>query len=90
VLVDFADGVLDKQRPRAPILSNVTALDGGEVLEHFVEYNEALKTWRLSILARPAAKKSLSLRAFLSNGDETLTETWAYRLPSNNDIRATE
>jgi glucans biosynthesis protein len=90
VLVDFGGGLLDKQRPRAPILSHVTALDGGEVLEHFVEYNEALKSWRLSVLARPAAKKSLSLRAFLSIGDETLTETWTYRLPASNDIRAAE
>jgi glucans biosynthesis protein len=88
--VDFSGGLLDKQRPRAPILSNVTAQDGGEVLEHFVEYNEALKGWRLSILARPADNKSLSLRAYLSMGDETLTETWAYRLPPSNDIRVAE
>ncbi|MFC6672167.1 glucan biosynthesis protein G [Marinobacterium aestuariivivens] len=90
ILVDFNGGVLDKQRPRAPVLSHVTATDGGEVLEHFVEYNEALKGWRLSVLARPAEKKPLSLRAYLSLGDETLTETWTYRLPANNDIRIPE
>lgn len=90
ILVDFNGGVLDKQRPRAPVLSNVTAMEGGEVLEHFVEYNEALKGWRLSMLVRPATRKSLSLRAFLSLGDETLTETWTYRLPANNDIRIAE
>jgi glucans biosynthesis protein len=87
-IVDFAGGPLDKLKPRAAVVGTVSAGEGGEVIEHFVEYNDALRTWRLSILARPAAGKPLELRAFLREGDAALTETWTYRLPAINDIRA--
>lgn len=86
VIVDFQGGPLDKLQPRAPVTATVNALEGGEILEHFVEYNVPLRAWRLSLLARPAADKSLALRAFLSEGDRSLTETWTYRLPPENDI----
>ena len=86
VIVDFRGGPLDKLKPRAPVVGNVTALEGGEILEHFVEYNAPLRAWRLSMLARPAADKPLSLRAFLAEADRPLTETWTYRLPAGNDI----
>ena len=86
VIVDFSGGPLEKLKPKAPVIGNVTALEGGEILEHFVEYNAPLRSWRLSLLARPAADKPLSLRAFLAAADRPLTETWTYRLPSGNDI----
>jgi len=86
ILVDFKGGPLERRRPAAPVLGRVTGLDDSEVLEHFVEFNEPLKTWRLSILARPAKGKSLHLRAFLADGDVALSETWTYRLPPANDI----
>jgi glucans biosynthesis protein len=86
-IVDFAGGPLDTLEPRAAVVGTVSAADGGEVIEHFVEYNEALRTWRLSVLARPQEGKSLDLRAFLREGDTTLTETWTYRLPATNDVR---
>jgi glucans biosynthesis protein len=64
----------------------VSAQESGEIIEHFVEYNAPLRAWRLSMLAKPAAGKPLELRAFLSEGERTLTETWAYRLPYGNGI----
>lgn len=86
-IVDFAGGPLDKLKPRAAVVGNVTAAGAAEVIEHFVEYNEALRTWRLSVLARPEEGKALDLRAFLRADDTTLTETWTYRLPAANDVR---
>ncbi|NPU94482.1 MAG: glucan biosynthesis protein G [Gammaproteobacteria bacterium] len=87
LIIDFAGASLDKLSPRAAVQGDVTGLDGTEVLEHFVEYNDQNKSWRLSILAKPAAGKSLDLRAFLKESDRALTETWTYRLPPDNDIR---
>src|SRR5690554_206065 len=86
LIVDFAGGPLQEVSAEAPVVGKVTALEGGELIEQFVEYNEPLQAWRLSILARPAKGRPLSLRAFLSEGERTLTETWTYRLPPENDI----
>jgi glucans biosynthesis protein len=86
ILVDFNGGMFERLSPRSAVVSRVTGLDGTEVLEHFVEYNEVLHTWRLSILAKPAASQSLALRGFLSKGEDALTETWTYRLPPENDV----
>ena len=86
MIVDFAGGPLSKLPPQAPVTATVTAGDGGKVIEDFVEYVKPLHRWRLSILAKPAAGKPLSLRAFLKNGKDTLTETWTYHLPADNAI----
>lgn len=86
IIVDFQGGPLERRKPSAAILAHVTGLDDSEVLEHFVQYNDALKSWRLSILARPLEDRALHLRAYLAEGDSTLSETWSYRLPAENDI----
>lgn len=86
LIVDFAGGPLAKLPANAPVLSSVVAGDNAEVLEQFVEYAPSGHFWRLSILAKPAKEKPLSLRAFLSKDGQTITETWTYRLPHNNGI----
>lgn len=87
IIVDFSGGMLSKLSPNTRLTASVTALEDGEIIDHYVEYVPALRCWRLSILARPLENVSLSLRAFLSKGKETLTETWTYRLDKDNDIR---
>ncbi|MGA7800277.1 MAG: glucan biosynthesis protein G [Gammaproteobacteria bacterium] len=89
VIVDFAGKPLDRLSPKASVVGTVSAQQGGEVLEHYVEYLAPLHRWRLSILAKPADGKPLALRAFLSEGDRTLTETWNYSLPADNDVLKT-
>lgn len=90
IIVDFNGGPLSKLPANTLVSGQVTAFDGGEVLEHFVEYYELIKGWRLSILAKPAQNKPLHLRAFLKADTTTLTETWTYRLPVMNNILAVE
>ncbi len=90
VIIDFVGGPLGKLSSKARINGQVTALDGGEILEHYVEYHEQIKGWRLSILARPSPRQPLHLRAFLNNETTTLTETWTYRLPVHDNILADE
>lgn len=87
LIVDFAGGPLDKLSSRAKIVGAVTALENGEVLDHYVEHVPEQRCWRLSILAKPATDRPLVLRAYLKREQETLTETWTYRLPADNDIR---
>ncbi|WP_148862554.1 glucan biosynthesis protein G [Marinobacter fonticola] len=88
LIVDFKGGELDKLKPDAPVVSQVSGSEGVEVIEHFVEYSEPEKAWRLSMLARPAQDKNMSLRGFLSVEGKPLTETWTYELPPNSDLRA--
>jgi glucans biosynthesis protein len=88
IIVDFAGGVLSKLSSGDGLTASVTALENGEVIDHYVEYVPALHCWRLSILARPFDNGTLSLRAFLGKGGETLTETWTYRLDQDNDIQS--
>jgi len=87
LIVDFAGGPLDRLTSRAKIVGSVTALEKGEVLDHYVEHVPSQHCWRLSILAKPAAEGPLVLRAYLKREQETLTETWTYRLAADNDIR---
>lgn len=86
VIVDFGGGALDALSPDAPVTSTVTAGGKGKILEHFVEYLAPVKRWRLSILAKPADGEPLQLRAFLKKGDDTVSETWSYEIPMDNDI----
>ncbi len=90
VIVDFSGGPLSSLSSKALITGKVTALDGGEILEQFVEYHEQIKGWRLSILARPSPRQPLHLRAFLKNETVALTETWTYRLPAHDNILVDE
>ena len=86
VIVDFAGGPLADQPEDAPIAAEVTALEDGELLEQYVEYLPELKRWRLSLLLRPAAGRPLSVRAFLREGEATLSETWTYQLAPDSDV----
>jgi glucans biosynthesis protein len=88
VLVDFEGGSLDGTDPGADVVSQVSADEHTEVLEHFVEYSEPEEQWRLSMLVRPSKDQTMSLRAFLSLEGKPLTETWTYELPPGLDIRA--
>lgn len=82
IIVDFAGGPLASRPPKSPVTAVVTAAEDGQVIENFVEYVESTRQWRLSMLAKPAPNKPLSLRGFLKEGDKTLTETWTYYLPA--------
>lgn len=90
VIVDFAGGGLAKLPPDAAVTSEVSAQEGGAVLEHFVEYVEPAQHWRLSILAKPAEGKPLALRAYLKKGEDAVSETWTYELPVDDQFKARE
>ncbi|MBF8270527.1 MAG: glucan biosynthesis protein G [Gammaproteobacteria bacterium] len=86
VIVDFAGGSLAKLPASTNVEGVVTGLNNTEIVEEFTEYNQALGNWRLSILAKPAEEQPLELRAYLKVDQQTLSETWTYRLPAKNGI----
>ncbi|TBW51559.1 glucan biosynthesis protein G [Marinobacter halodurans] len=87
LIVDFKGGELDKLKPDAPVVSQVTGGDHVKVIEHFVEYNEPSNAWRLSMLVQPEPDADMTLRGFLSMDGKPLTETWTYQLPVDSDLR---
>ncbi|WP_111495961.1 glucan biosynthesis protein G [Marinobacter bohaiensis] len=87
IIVDFTGGELAKLKSDAPVVSQVSGGDGVEVIEHFVEYNEPLDAWRLSMLVKPNPEADMALRGFLSMDGKPLTETWTYELPPGADLR---
>ena len=86
VITDFAGGPLAERTAEAPVAAEVVALEDGELVEHFVEYVPALERWRLSMLVKPAGDRPLSVRAFLREGEERLSETWTYQLAPGSDV----
>ncbi|CNH70405.1 glucan biosynthesis protein G [Yersinia aldovae] len=83
-LVDFVGPVLKSLDENAPLASQVSIDDNGELIENSVRYNPVTKGWRLTLrLKVKDEKKPIEMRAALVNGDKTLTETWSYQLPAN-------
>ena len=58
------------------------ALDSREaaatILDQHVVKNPATGGWRLSFQLRPLHGTPVELRAYLTEGDDVLTETWSY------------
>src|SRR5690625_4464215 len=81
LLVDFSGPALRQLAPTAAVTGQVTALEGSELVEQFVQYNAPCGCWRPSMLVRPGPSGELAVRAYLRHGNDSLTETWSYRLP---------
>ena len=82
--VDFVGPVLKSLDENAPLASQVSIDDNGELIENSVRYNPVTKGWRLTLrLKVKDAKKPIEMRAALVNGDKTLTETRSYQLPAD-------
>ncbi len=81
--VDFAGGELDALPEDAQLVAGVWVGDGGELLDRQLRRNEATGGYRLTLrVRRPDETRPLEMRAILRNGEQTLTETWAYAMPA--------
>ncbi len=81
IIIDFKGESLAALPATASVQGVITPQEDGRVIEHHVEYVRPAQSWRLSLLAVPAEGKPLSLRAHLQYRDQTISETWTYRLP---------
>lgn len=84
IMVDFTGGRLDTLSPDEPVTGVVTGLDGTKVLHNTITYIKSADLWRLALLVKPPEKAPMRLRAYLKQGDDTLSETWTYSLPVQN------
>ncbi len=80
--VDFEGQALRKLSPEAVVEAIVTTDSNAEVQENVAYRNPVTGGWRLSLKFRRLDDgKPIELRAFLREGNNTLSETWSYVLP---------
>ncbi len=79
-VVDFEGGKLTRLPANAPVRAVISVGAGGELVQHGVFKNSVTGGWRAAFQVKPPGDKALELRAFLQNGENTLTETWTYRV----------
>jgi len=82
-VVDFEGPALAQLAPDAKVVAVLTVDGNGEVLESYAYRNDATGGWRLRLRVKQLDdRKPVELRAFLRNGETTLTPTWSYIVPA--------
>ncbi|MEP6557463.1 MAG: glucan biosynthesis protein G [Burkholderiales bacterium] len=77
-VVDFTGPALDALTADAPVKAVASADANGQILENNVYRNPVTGSWRMTLrVARTDPAKPVELRAFLQNGNDTLSETWS-------------
>jgi glucans biosynthesis protein len=84
LMVDF-DGPVFKKLPADAKLEGVVTGDSNiEILRRHTYRNDVTGGWRTALLVRRLdGGKPGELRAYLRNGNETISETWSYILPTD-------
>jgi glucans biosynthesis protein len=84
LIVDF-EGPLFKKLPPETKLEGIVSGDSNiEILRRHTARNEVTGGWRMTLLVRRLdAGKPAELRGFLRNGNDTVSETWSYILPTD-------
>ncbi|WP_020649276.1 glucan biosynthesis protein G [Solimonas variicoloris] len=81
-IVDFQGGPLEFLKPDQKPVAGLWISDNGEILERQLVRNDVTGGWRVIMRVRRADDaKPLEMRAVLRNGDDNISETWAYILP---------
>ncbi len=76
-VVDFTGPALDALGPDAPVRAVASADANGRIEQQLVYFNAASRSWRMTLRVRPLEPaKPVELRAYLQNGNDTLSETW--------------
>ena len=80
--IDFGGPLLERLLPDTRLVSGVWVGDNAELLERQTFRNEVTGGWRVSLRVRRLDdSKPVEMRAVLRNGEENVSETWAYVLP---------
>lgn len=77
-LIDFEGEELAALGAEQPPEGVVSVGAGGELIDQQITKNEVTGGWRLVFRVRLRKDQPLELRAFLKQGDKTLSETWSY------------
>ena len=82
LVIDF-EGPIFKKLPPETRLEGIVSGDNIEILRRVTVRNDVTGGWRMSLLVRRLdAGKPGELRAYLRNGNNTVSETWSYILPT--------
>lgn len=77
--LEFAGGEVGKRNHDNPPTMEVTALDGAEISEQQLGWNEFNNSWRASFIVSTSRKHMpVDLICRLKDGERPLTETWSY------------
>lgn len=68
---------------RSGVKADVSDIRPGRISDVHLRRGQPFGGWQLSFLARPRSGEPLDLRAYLTAGGDTLTDTWTYLLPAN-------
>jgi glucans biosynthesis protein len=80
--VDFVGPALEKLPADAKLNGVISVAGNGEILERRTFRNDATDGWRMTFRVRRVdEKKPLELRAYLTSGEEPMSEIWTYILP---------
>ena len=82
--IDFEGPVFKKLPAEAKLEGIVSGDPNVEILRRHTYRNDATGGWRMALAVRRIDNsKPAELRAFLRNGNETVSETWSYILPTD-------
>lgn len=84
LIIDF-EGPVFKKLPAESKLEGVVTADANiEILRRHTYRNTITGGWRVALSVRRLDNgKPAELRAFLRNGNDTVSETWSYLLPTD-------
>jgi len=84
LIVDF-DGPIFKKLPADAKLEGIVSGDANvEILRRHTYRNDVTGGWRMALAVRRIDNsRPAELRAYLRNGNETVSETWSYILPTD-------
>lgn len=81
-VIDFNGPALNKLPHDAQVNCTVSTGANGKVLERTVMRNAATGGWRVKLrIQRMDKTKPVELRAYLRDGNNTISETWSYIIP---------
>jgi glucans biosynthesis protein len=84
LMVDFEGPVFKKLPADAKLEAIVSGDSNIEILKRHLSHNDVTGGWRMALLVRRIdSGKPAELRAFLRSGNETVSETWSYILPTD-------
>ncbi len=76
-VLDFAGGSLPTVAD-APIRAEISA-SRGELQHATTQFNDIAQSWRVTFELVPTGEDPIELRCYLTNGTQTLSETWCYQ-----------
>lgn len=80
IVVDFEGPKMRSLPESAPVKAVISVGPEGQLVQQTVFRNAVTGGWRMSFQVTRPKGKPIELRAYLQNGNETLTEIWSYQL----------